>query len=324
MAETMESVSKNKLTDEKIRELAGHAFPDKTAAEISELNAGMCNALYLLTFTDGFRTVLKVSSPGMHGKASNERWLMESETASMRLIAERAPLVKVPKVLFYDDSMTRCSGKYFFMEFVDGDRMMERRKEFTEEEAKKLYTDMGRCVRRIGEVKNDTFGIVNSGITFDCLYGLVNQLIGNVVGDLERAGADMGVRGEEILGQLLADKPYFDEVTQPSLVHFDIWENNIIIQGDEIVGILDWERALWGEPLMEDRFRSYGMNPYFLEGFGRTEFTDSEKRRLIWYNIWINLAFMGEHFTRMYGDEEGFRRTRGRMLNHWKQLFGGE
>ena len=100
MAETMESVSKNKLTEEKIRELAAIAFPDKAVSEIAELNAGMCNALYRVTFTDGFRTVLKVSSPGMHGKASNERWLMESETAAMRLIAERAPLVKAPKVSY--------------------------------------------------------------------------------------------------------------------------------------------------------------------------------------------------------------------------------
>ncbi len=324
MADITESVSKNKLTDEKIRELAFLAFPDRTVSEIIGLNAGMCNALYRLTFTDGFRTVLKVSSPGMHGKASNERWLMESETAAMRLIAERAPLVKAPKVLFYDDSMTHCSGKYFFMEYVDGDLMMERRKDFTEDEAKKLYSEMGRSVRRIAEVKNTTFGIVNSGIEFDSLYGLVNQLIGNVVGDLERAGADMGVSSAELLGQLLADKPYFDEVTEPSLVHFDIWENNIIVCGDEIAGILDWERALWGEPLMEDRFRSYGMNPYFLEGFGQTEFTRSEQRRLIWYNIWINLAFMGEHYTRMYGDEDSYRRTRDRMLTHWNRLFAAE
>ena len=66
------------------------------------------------------------------------------------------------------------------------------------------------------------------------------------------------------------------------------------------------------------------MNPYFLEGFGQTGFTESEQRRLIWYNIWINLAFMGEHYTRMYGDEESFRRTRDRMLTHWNQLSDAE
>lgn len=322
MAEIIESLSKNKLTDEEIRTLAVHAFPDKAVVQIEEMNAGMCNALYRLTFNDNSKAVLKVSSPGMVGKATNEQWLMESETEAMRLIAEKAPLVKAPKVLYYDDSMTLCSGKYFFMEFVEGELMRDRIKTASPETAAKLSRAMGQSVRRIGDIKNDTFGIVNSGITFDCLYGLVHQLIGNVTGDLERAGADMGLSRDEILTRLLRDKPYFDEVTEPSLVHFDIWENNIIVQDDEIAGILDWERALWGEPLMEDRFRSYGMHPQFLEGFGQTAFTDAEKRRLIWYNIWINLAFMGEHYTRMYGDEAGYCRVRDRMLSHLKQLSG--
>ena len=320
MISTADSASKNRLTDEHIRELAGIAFPEREVLSIEELTAGMCNALYVVTMADGFRTVLKVSSPGMVGKATNEQWLIESETAAMRLIAERAPEVPAPKVLFYDDSMTRCTGKYFFMEFVEGDLMAPLRKTFTKEQSKALYTEMGRAVRNIGKIKNTFFGIVNSGIEFDSLYGVVNQLIGNVTGDMERCGADMGVTRDEILAQLLADKPYFDEVTEASLVHFDIWENNILIQGDEITGIIDWERALWAEPLMEDRFRSYGMNPDFLEGFGQTEFSESEQRRLTWYNIWINLAFMGEHFTRKYDTEEDYRRNRARMLEFWEKL----
>ena len=314
----MESISKNKLTDEKIRELAGAAFPGCTVSEIEEMNAGLCNALYKLTLNDGRKTVLKVSSPGMHGKATNEQWLMESETAAMKL-AEQDPRLKVPKVLFYDDTMTRCSGKYFFMEYVDG-TLMSRMKDAPEEVKRDLQRQMGEAVRLIGEIKNDSFGIVNSGIKFDSLHGVVYQLISNVVGDLMRNDADLGVPGEEILAKLNADKAYFDEVTEPSLVHFDIWSNNIIVQDDKIAGILDWERALWAEPLMEDRFRSYGMNPDYLKGFGQSEFTPSEQRRLIWYNIWINLAFMEERYTRGYLSEEQYAQTREQMLSYWKKL----
>ena len=133
MISTADSASKNKLSEEKIQELSNIAFPEREVSAIDELTAGMCNALYAVTMTDGFRTVLKVSSPRMVGKASNEQWLIESETAAMRLIAERAPEVPAPKVLFYDDSMTRCSGKYFFMEFVEGDLMAPLRKTFTKE-----------------------------------------------------------------------------------------------------------------------------------------------------------------------------------------------
>jgi len=314
----MESLSKNKLTDEKIRELSAVAFPSAAVTEIEEMTAGMCNALYLVTLDSGMKTVLKVSSPGMDGKASNEAWLMESETAAMKL-AEQDPRIKAPRVLFYDDSMTVCSGKYFFMEYAEGE-LMSRMKDVSDETRKKLQFQMGEAVRIIGETKNDTFGIVASGIEFDCLHGVVYQLISNVIGDIVSSGEDPDFPAEEILSKLREDKPYFDEVKEASLVHFDVWPNNIIVQNNEITAILDWERALWGEPLMEDRFRDYGMNPDFLAGFGQTEFTSSEQRRLIWYNIWINLAFMNERFTRGYMNEEQYSRVRDKMLRHWNRL----
>ena len=318
----MISASKNLLTGEHIRELTAYAFPGRYAADISELTAGLCNALYVVTLDNGTKTVLKVSSPGMEGKTTNEQWLIESETASMKMVAEHLPGLPAPKVLFYDDSMTRCSGKYFFMEFLEGDLMMPLRRTLTQEQSKARYHAMGRAVRDIGTIKHHSFGIVNSGIEFDSLYGVVNQLIGNITGDMEACGADMGVTGDELLARLLADKPYFDEVTEASLVHFDIWENNILVSGNKITGIVDWDRALWGEPLMEDRFRVYGMNPDFLEGFGQTEFSESEQRRLTWYNLWIHLAFMGEHFSRKYDTEEDYRNNRAGMLNFWNKLTG--
>ena len=314
----MESNSKNKLTDEKIRELADAAFPGCTVRTIEEMDAGLCNALYCLTFDDGRKTVLKVSSPGMHGKATNEQWLMQTEIAAMKLV-EAYPDIPAPKVLYCDDSMTRCSGIYFFMEYAEGE-LMSRLKDAPDDVKKHLQYRMGEIVRRIGEIKNDTFGILASGIEFDSLYGVVHQLISNVIGDIVSSGEDPDFPAEEILAQLKADKPYFDEVKTPSLVHFDVWSNNIIVRNNEITAILDWERALWGEPLMEDRFRDYGMNPDYLAGFGQTEFTPSEQRRLIWYNIWINLAFMNERFTRGYMTEEQYSRTRETMMRHLDRL----
>lgn len=39
-----------------------------------------------------------------------------------------------------------------------------------------------------------------------------------------------------------------------------------------VCGIIDWERALWGEPFMDDRFRIHNRGKHFLEGFGQTSF----------------------------------------------------
>lgn len=330
MAISFEAASKNRQSDEKIRELAARAFPERTVTEIEELNAGMCNALYKIALDDGAKVVLKISSPGMANKCSNERWLMESESESMRLIEQCAPKVKAPKLLYYDDSLTACTGKYFFMECVDGELMAESMKALGKEQVDELHREVGRYVNWIGEVTNEKFGIVNSGEEFDSLFGLVKLLVYNAVGDMEKNGGDVGVPFDEIRAQLEADKPHFDAYTgKPSMVHFDIWENNIILKNDKIAALLDWERTLWGEVLMEERFRAYNDIPAFFEGFfegfGRSEFTESEIKRMKWYDIWMDFASMNERYFRMYEPELADSREakwKARFRQHWQQLTG--
>lgn len=324
MAISFEAASKNRQSDEQIRELAKRAFPERTVSGIAELNAGMCNALYKISLDNGEKVVLKISSPGMANKCANERWLMESESEAMRQIAGRAPRVKAPKLLYYDDSLTVCTGKYFFMEYVEGDLMAERMKQLPREKVDGLHREVGRYVNWIGDVTGDHFGIVNSGIEFDSLFGLVEQLVHNVVGDLEANGADVGVPFDVIRAQLQKDKPHFDAYDGPArMVHFDIWENNIILRDDEIAALLDWERTLWGEVLMEERFRDYNNIPAFFEGFGRTEFTVSERKRMMWYNIWMDFASMNERYFRMYDPELADSRElkwKARFAKHWQAL----
>lgn len=327
-----DAASKNRQSDEKICELTGRAFPGRTVTGIAEMNAGMCNALYKITLDDARRVVLKISSPGMRNKCSNERWLMESESEALRLIEARAPQVSAPRLLYYDDSLTVCTGKYLFMEYVDGELMAERLDALEPEQADALHREVGRYVNRIGEVKNDRFGIVGSGEEFDSLFGLVKLLVYNVVGDLEKNGADVGVPFDEVRTRLERDKPHFDAYTgAPSMVHFDIWENNIILKNDRIAGLLDWERTLWGEVLMEERFRDYNDIPAFyegfFEGFGRSEFTCSERMRMKWYDIWMDFASMNERYFRMYEPElanSREKRWKARFMRHWKQLTGEE
>lgn len=326
MAISYEAASKNRQSDEKIRELAGRAFPERSVTGIAELNAGMCNALYRLTLDDGRQVVLKISAPGMEFKCTNESWLMESETEAMRLIEARAPGVRAPRLLYYDDSRTACSGKYFFMECVEGELMAERMKSLPKATVDALHRETGRYVNLIGGVTNESFGIVGSGIEFDSLFGLVRLLVHNVAGDLETHGADVGVSFDAIRARLEADRPHFDAYDgPPRLVHFDIWENNIILKNDEIAGLLDWERALWGEVLMEERFRDYNDIPAFFEGFGRTKFTESERVRMTWYNIWMDFASMNERYFRMYDPELADSREirwKKRFREHWRQLTG--
>ncbi len=87
-------------------------------------------------------------------------------------------------------------------------------------------------------------------------------LIRNVVADAERWRVDLGrfssptrdgSRGEAsdalaLVDELAAFSSAFDEVTRPTLVHFDLWPGNLLASGGHVTAVIDAERALVADP----------------------------------------------------------------------------
>ena len=69
-----------------------------------------------------------------------------------------------------------------------------------------------------------------------------------------------------------------DEIREATLVHWDLWPGNIFIIGEndklEIEGIIDWERAYWGDPESEPAIAAKFYGPDFFMGYGE-ELTDN-------------------------------------------------
>ena len=82
-----------------------------------------------------------------------------------------------------------------------------------------------------------------------------------------------------------------------------MWEGNVFVKDGHVSGIIDWERALWGEPFMDDRFRMHNRGKHFLEGFGQTSFSEDELKRLSWYDIILYLTMMIEVYYREFDDK---------------------
>lgn len=68
----------------------------------------------------------------------------------------------------------------------------------------------------------------------------------------EQKQVAIGVEKKKILECLCRQRSVFDLVAEPVFVHWDMWEGNIFIKDGHISGIIDWERALWGEAFMDD------------------------------------------------------------------------
>ena len=296
------AITKNRQSDETISLMAKKAFPDKQIAGIKELTEGMCNVTYDIVFEDGTGSILKIAAKDRRGNTSNEVNLMRAEIRAMKLVSENCSF-KVADIQYFDDSNTICDGNYFFMEKLQGDNFHFVRKDMSEEAIAIVDTEIGKISRELSKVKNPEFGFLGDDKRYDSLFSFVKQMLENLISDAKRRSIDILYDEQTFMDQFEKDKSAFESVNEASLVHWDMWEGNVFVKDGHVSGIIDWERALWGEPFMDDRFRMHNRGKHFLEGFGQTSFSEDEAKRLRWYDVILYLTMMIEVYYREFDDK---------------------
>jgi aminoglycoside phosphotransferase (APT) family kinase protein len=138
-------------------------------------------------------------------------------------------------------------------------------------------------------------------------------LLKDILLDGQEFPVELHLPYDQIYARLAARFDSLDEVQTPSLVHWDLWDGNIFIdpQTKAVTGYIDFERALWGDPLMEVNFGAFGENPAFLAGYG-VEMLDTlaKKCRRTLYNIYLFLIMVIECYYRHFEtqDQENWAR----------------
>jgi len=293
------SITKNHQSMETLLALAAAAFPDRQVRTVTELTEGMFNAAYRFDFMDDSASVLKIAAASEAALLSNEINLMQAEVNAMALLRDYG-VPFVPAVQFSDFSRTRCSGTYFFMEVMPGRSLNSCKAELSEETINTVMHEVGLLQRLTTDIHGTHFGLVGDERRFDTLYELERYMFGNVLRDADRGNVTFIFTSTQLLEQLERDRACFDEVKTPSLVHLDMWEGNIFVNDGHLSGVIDWERALWGDPFMDDRFRTQSQHPAFLSAYGKTHFTLSEKRRILWYDMFLYVTMLTECHYRQY------------------------
>lgn len=293
------SITKNRQSPQNLYALCSVAFPDRCVAGITELTEGMFNAAYRIDFTDGGTSVLKIAAADSSGLMRNEINLMHAEVAAMQLLHEHS-LPYVARVQHADFTHSACSGDYFFMECLPGRSLSSCRSELPAETIPRIHRTVGQFQKQLSAIAGEQFGLLGDPQRFSSLYGMMRYMFLNVLDDAASTPVGFPFAAAEVLARLDADHAVFDEVKHSTLVHWDMWEGNIFVQDGRLSGVIDWERAMWGEPFMDDRFRSHNRSAAFLDGYGQTVFSAAEQRRLAWYDLFLYMTMMTECFFRQY------------------------
>lgn len=312
----MESKTKNRQTRAQIAAMAAKAFNQLDLADgddtVLELKDGWFNASYKIQLADGRQAVLKIAPPKDAEVMLYEKNIMATEVATMRLVRQNSA-VPVPEIYFFDNAHDLCDADYFFMEHMTGDSLEHVNDSLPPDVKESVERHIGEIIREINTFPGTYFGYDgNPDLRADTWQEAFIKIVESVLEDAARKNVEFDFSYDELRAAVQKHTSALAEITKPCLVHWDAWNPNFFVEDGKITGIIDFERALWAEPLMEAQFRQFGEGGISnsMRGYGKTTFTFVEEQRCHLYSLHLALVMHTECFYRNYDTDDIFNFSR--------------
>ncbi|MGW0858561.1 phosphotransferase family protein [Streptomyces sp. NPDC002690] len=291
---------------------AGLTAPDVLRRE--PLTGGTYNTVTGITLTDGRAWVLKTPPAPLSGLAY-ERDLLVNEVAFYRATTDP----RVPGVVRAELDPTAPGGPYLIMTSCPGRPWTTVSDALGADERLRLRAELGGVVAGLHAVTGtDGYGYPAAplGPLAATWREAFSAMAGAVLADADAFGARLPVPTARVREVLAGAAYVLDDVTRPALVHFDLWDGNLLVDGEpgnlRLSGVIDGERMFWGDPVAD--FVSLALlgdlsaDPAFLAGYaaggGDAEFTPSVRLRLALYSTYLYLIMLTEAVPRGYGAEQ--------------------
>ncbi|WP_409179634.1 phosphotransferase family protein [Amycolatopsis sp. VS8301801F10] len=257
------------------------------------------------TFNTAYRVrppelVVKVSPPPDAPALTYERGLLRTEARFYELAAAAVP---VPRVVHTDFSGRLVDGDVLVMTELPGDSWATRRLPPAERAARR--TELGGLVAGLHRITGTGFGY--PGRLSPSWRTAFTAMLAAVLADAERFAVALPL--DQIRTTLLARTGVLSAVRTPVLVHFDLWQGNILLGDSGITGFVDGERAFWGDPLADlvstALFGDIERDADFCRGYrdagGDLVFDDAVRVRLALYRCYLYLIMLVETVPRGCG-----------------------
>ncbi|NIK79662.1 aminoglycoside phosphotransferase (APT) family kinase protein [Paenibacillus castaneae] len=316
----MESGIKRKLTEVEISAIAELTFGQKITANV-ELTDGCANSAYSVTLQDGRNVIIKVAPPSNTKMMTYEQHIMAAEVEVMRLVKQTGS-IPVPQIYAYDQTKSIVNCEYFVMEKLEGEPYNKVKKSLTDEQRSGIEHQLGIYNRRINEIRGESFGCFahtdEPGTPWKTTF---HRMLLDVLADGERENVRLPASYETIRQEISLRLDALDEVIEPRLVHWDLWDGNIFVKDAAITGLIDFERALWGDPLLEIYFGHFNQSQSFFDGYGLSELTPSQRARIALYDLYLDLILSIECAYRFYSDINHINWTRDNLVQGWNRFM---
>lgn len=288
-------------------------------ASAAPLGGGTFNACWEVALASGEALVLKVAPPPTLALLTYEQDLLRTEVDFYARAA--AVGVPVPRVVATAFDRRVIASDYFLMTRLPGVRLDAAQKRLSKEQRDAVRADLGRVIARLDAVRGEHFGYepVRIGTRAETWREAFGAMFAKLLADAARLDVALPRSASELTAIVGRCAPAVDEVRTPRLVHFDLWDGNILVDAGasppRVCGIIDGERAFEGDPLAElaslALFREIESDDAFLRGYAEAlgrplAFSDAERQRIALAQLYLYLIMRIEPATRGRGGVVGF------------------
>ncbi len=267
--------------------VAKHIDVSPDELKLTPISTGRFNRSYYVSLKRG-DYVLRIAPSDQIFCLFYERHMMRQEPGLHTLLHDKTS-TPIPKIYAFDDTHEIVDSDFLLMERLQGTTMSEARGV----NSKKVLQSIGKCLRQVHALTAETYGYLGEHRPMTPQNTWVEAFVimwNKLIDDVEASG-HYNDNEASFLRRLLDDHlSVFDHSVTSCLLHMDIWVENILVDSNSrLTGLIDWDRALWGDPEIEFAVLDYcGISqPAFWEGYGRTRDQSAEAQiRKVFYFLY--------------------------------------
>ncbi len=284
----MKNVAMSEYFDERtLGELVcRHVEVDSGRLRFERVPTGHFNTTYFVLGA-GRPLVLRIAPPDDAGFVFYERGMMAQEPFIHRIVRERTS-APVAEIVAFDNTRMHIDRDYLIMERLPGTPLTQCR--VNARQLERILYQVGLYLREIHGITADKYGYLGPHRCMepqDDWVSAFRVMWNKLIDDVVKAGYYNADEERHLRGLFECYRGVFDRPVTSRLLHMDIWAQNVLVSdGDRVTGIIDFDRALWGDKEIEFAVLDYcGISePAFWEGYGRARDTSPEAQiRQVFY-----------------------------------------
>lgn len=247
---------------------------DPTSLKLRRIRSNSLNTTW---YVDGWSRplVLKVAPPEIPDSLLYfEKRMILQEPGILKSVKEKSG-IPVPEIISLTERDGRIHRDWMLMTRLPGSPLPHTA--LSVECLKRAMTETGRFLSGLHRIHGDQFGYLGQHAPMDpqSEWPRAFTIMWNaLVSDIEKSGAytkDESASMQRLVESFQSALPQLENST---LLHMNVWSENLLVKpGGSVSGIVDWARALWGDPMLDlAACELFGtLTTEFLHGYGNSE-----------------------------------------------------